>query len=353
MISSVQYSVLLSFPETEFGLSASSRWVELCEQLSTYSRQHEARHFPSVRKWELVSALQKAIRRGDRSVAMQLIAMIEGTTGESSYFWRRLPVIACEDIGIGDSDLTVFTVACSQTFTPVKSKAVLFDVFAFLVGKLCSTPNLSRTACDLACIESNLRADSKQPLANLADEILIAAIESRNRELTLPDTSWRRWQRKNDWRGSQLLRFHEMNLPFPLLSRHTSLPPFRMIQGLPNYCYDMYTRVGRTVLHSLLSGVAGAERIRNLLSEPGVCEPLLAAGEALFFEEGGLLQDEVGYECVADLNQRLFANQFGLGMERWQELRAHMRAAIQLGIVDTLREKEVSRQYAQLPLFQL
>jgi replication-associated recombination protein RarA len=68
--------------------------------LSTY--QAPSLNFPieKGRKWELVSGLQKTIRRADKATALKLISGIASTPEEYAYFWRRMCVIACEDSGI-------------------------------------------------------------------------------------------------------------------------------------------------------------------------------------------------------------------------------------------------------------
>ena len=64
---------LRTYPEHCFGEAASERWFGLCSSLSTY--QAPSLNFPieKDRKWELVSALQKAIRRADTATALKLI----------------------------------------------------------------------------------------------------------------------------------------------------------------------------------------------------------------------------------------------------------------------------------------
>ena len=51
-------------------------------------------------RWLLASALQKAIRRG--SVGIAVGTALEVLDLNASYLWRRLCVVALEDIGFGD-----------------------------------------------------------------------------------------------------------------------------------------------------------------------------------------------------------------------------------------------------------
>lgn len=54
-------------------------------------------------KWILLSGLQKTIRRNDVDYAQQFAMSLFGIDKRS--FWRRLPIIAMEDIGLGEAHL--------------------------------------------------------------------------------------------------------------------------------------------------------------------------------------------------------------------------------------------------------
>jgi hypothetical protein len=353
MISEEHMNQLLSVPPKEWGHVARPSWCALCEELAGYQWTEPSQPFPFARKWELASALQKCIRRGDSSASRKLIAQIDGIGPARAYFWKRLPVIACEDVGSGAFELTTFVVACARVFTPKRSQDVLMSVFAFLVEKLCEAPHRSRTACSLACIaelavKGNL-PDHRKP----EDGEIYESLRGRAQLLDRPNSAWRQWQRRNDWRGARLLRFLDFDLPFPVehVEQHPSA--HRQLYGLPSYCYDMYTRSGREVLHQLLSGVAGAQDVREILHNPGVKDPLIAAGEALFFAEGGYIKDELAYACVNDLTQRLFAARFGLSTIQWAQLRDAMNHAVESGTIDRIRAAELHMRYAQESLFTL
>ena len=90
------------------------------------------------RKWELVSALQKSIRRGDRQIAIRLISAMDNKPTEYAYFWRRLCVIACEDVGPADDTLAAFVVACSTIFAKKRSGPKNHDLFCFLSEQMCA-----------------------------------------------------------------------------------------------------------------------------------------------------------------------------------------------------------------------
>ena len=109
---------LLGYQEFRWGEAVSERWVSLCDGLRDYQAPGRSLAIEKARKWELVSAVQKSIRRGDQQIARRLISAMDSQPAEYAYFWRRLCVIACEDIGPADDTLAAFVVACSIVFPP-------------------------------------------------------------------------------------------------------------------------------------------------------------------------------------------------------------------------------------------
>jgi replication-associated recombination protein RarA len=63
---------------------------------------------------EVVSALQKCIRRGLEREAMHWAIEIESI--QAKYLWNRLKIIASEDIGIADSSIAVLVATLSQNY---------------------------------------------------------------------------------------------------------------------------------------------------------------------------------------------------------------------------------------------
>lgn len=98
-------------------------------------------------KWVLSSALQKLIRRGKVNQAILVALKIQDV--DAGYLRRRLPVIALEDIGIGDlSACARVTAACSD-LRPWRDAAD--ETIASLVALLARAVK-SRAACDALCL---------------------------------------------------------------------------------------------------------------------------------------------------------------------------------------------------------
>src|SRR6266487_4562847 len=67
-------------------------------------------------RWIASSLLQKSIRRGEVELAQRAACTLHAF--DRSAIWRRLVVIACEDVGVGDIDalLETFLAATSTDF---------------------------------------------------------------------------------------------------------------------------------------------------------------------------------------------------------------------------------------------
>ena len=111
-----QLQELLTYPSRNWDKAPSVQWESLCSQMGTYEAPPRSMVLAKERKWELVSAFKS--RRADKPMALRLVSAIDNMPEEYGYFWRRLCVIACEDIGPADDELATFVVACSGIFTP-------------------------------------------------------------------------------------------------------------------------------------------------------------------------------------------------------------------------------------------
>lgn len=98
--------------------------------------------------WLAASLLQKAIRRGDRQVAERAALTLYNWRGSAT--WRRLIVIACEDIGIASVDAVTRAVeaACDPE---LRRRLGDFGVLLNLVRDLAASPK-DRSADLLASI---------------------------------------------------------------------------------------------------------------------------------------------------------------------------------------------------------
>jgi len=343
---SAQFHELHRYPERRWAKAISDRWVFLCNGLRDYEAPRRCFPLNRERKWELVSAFQKSIRRGDKAMALRLISAMDSMPGEYTYFWRRLCVIACEDVGPADDVLASFVVACATVFPPKKTAGENYRLICFLAEEMCDLSTRSRIYCSYGALEpAAINADL--PELALQDQQIIATIMQQRAAVQVPENPWREWQKKNDWRAEGLLKFVGLRLPLPMIQIDMPIPPSRILFDLPSYCYDMHTRVGLQVLQRLVRGVHGAEGIKDFFEENTIKSAHRALGEELFSVEGGSIQGELIYEALCSLEQRLFAHQFGLPFKNWGDLRVLVEKALKNGVIDRVREEVLRRHYGQ------
>ncbi len=85
---------------------------------------------------EIISALQKSIRRGKEEDAVFFAYEMLATSDElSQKFWQRMRVIAIEDIGLANPSLTSTISALYQTYCDLKGQAdaMLAGMFATIL----------------------------------------------------------------------------------------------------------------------------------------------------------------------------------------------------------------------------
>jgi MgsA AAA+ ATPase C terminal len=97
----------------------------------------------SADQWVVKSLLQKSIRRGEVAIAQRAAQTFLAQNG--SAFWRRIVVIAFEDVGAGSPNVVAMTVAASSDATWRKKSGGEAVVAAHLARLLAEAPK-SRSA---------------------------------------------------------------------------------------------------------------------------------------------------------------------------------------------------------------
>src|SRR6266542_5237637 len=121
-------------------------------------------------RWIASSVLQKSIRRGDVELAQRAACTLNAF--DRGAIWRRLVVIACEDIGVGDIDalLETFLAATSTDFRRQCGEA---SVLGAVVRRLAEAVK-DRSADYLACA-----AKDHSDLSEICDFCRKASLEQR------------------------------------------------------------------------------------------------------------------------------------------------------------------------------
>jgi replication-associated recombination protein RarA len=177
--------------------------------------------------YEVASALQKEIRRGREEEAMYWA--LELADQYDDFLWRRLAIIASEDVGPADSTLAVLIETLQWQYKDIKKQSRRPQeriILAHAVIALCRAPK-SRIADDLACVVSHQR-DSE----GLKREIPDYALDQHTQRGQALGRGWDHWAQEgcrltNEAKG--LNRYRERALA--MRQRYGRLQPREARQG--------------------------------------------------------------------------------------------------------------------------
>jgi len=245
-------------------------------------------------KWVLASAFQKAIRRGELEIAQSagLSLLLE----DKQMLYRRLHVLAVEDVGVGDIDLAICILAATGD---AKTRQLLGGdqvVLSYLIERLCgavldrSADHMLSIAQDHPHLEDARWDFGRAPIKELFDQI-------KSTQLSLPEravAAWYAagtrqfrsdglWSRQGDLEGlfgtyqdmgvdntlldACRLAIRKMRNPLPVFlpliwsgfSQSTvdkveeiDIPGTRHVDGVPAYALGGHTRLGKRALREFL-----------------------------------------------------------------------------------------------------
>lgn len=296
----------------------------------------------NVSPWVAMSLLQKAIRRGHVSLALQAAATLH--LDSSDRLWRRCGCIAFEDIGVADLN-TVGLVTAALGGKRVRAALGGEWVVASMIVTLMAKTKKCRSADDLL-MGVELAPDLAQ--ARHAQAIL-SGNDLRRLVLgpsILPERALALWfVLGTDRRPSPHLamrkgepafvfdlldelgvpptaveiaregfrRTREVLCPFVAMLSvqvdhidHTvsddTLPPEMRIGQVPGWSLDTYTREGRAALARFT--VSDAETARWIRDRLPASRRVAFLGDLLFHVEGGLLQQRIHWPLATELRRR-------------------------------------------------
>lgn len=133
-------------------------------------------------KWLAASALQKAIRRSETHTAQR--AAMTLLTVEKSAIWRRLVLIASEDVGIGSFDTFATTAAICQNAAWRSKLAQPEQLVLYLVRLLSEAPKeRSSEYLSLTALHHPELAETRRTLRRLSANQRMAVIADLNQPL--------------------------------------------------------------------------------------------------------------------------------------------------------------------------
>ncbi|NIF42516.1 hypothetical protein F3J14_16815 [Burkholderia sp. Tr-862] len=317
-------------------------------------------------RWLLASNLQKAIRLGLTEVA--LATAVKLLQVDESYLWRRLPVVAYEDVGAGSHERCLEVLQLFRR-TALHRRFGSMRVAGYLVRRLCDAPK-SRALCDaIAALEFSPELSRlEQQVSVLDDAQLLEAIAAPTADVVHRVACLRQicgyrrfcggaWHTvagpRRDLMGAVCDRMQlspnehalyicgngvtdSLNVPVPVIAElvraqrpvHRAMATgFEGRHGILYAALDRHTRVGKRCFAALLA--ESVALCRFFRDHPGT-DPVAALGCAAFVSEGARLDRELMFDGRETLRRRFeqaFFASVGLQPDAAAELTALLRDA--------------------------
>jgi hypothetical protein len=219
-----------------------------------------------------------------------------------------------------------------MVYRPSVGADVLKKVWLFLTKTMCQTTR-SRIYCQLSVAEDCIRKEEVP--ADLTDWEKAVVQQVRVKWQPVETSLKAAWAVRNDWRAERLLKFQAtITVPFQV-EPVTPDVKYELLSGLPDFCYDTHTRVGKMVCARL----CGCEPIKQFLKtygpEAGKGD---AVGWALFFAEGGRIANGLEDPRLSLLEAKCCARKFGWTLAMWQTAIQLVSEAVASGRVNEIRK---------------
>ncbi len=340
---------LLSYPDHAWRRPRTPRWVHLTTQLANWDPPKPDLEVanPQERKWELVSALQKCIRRGHADWAQRVMgAMCLREPKDRQYLWRRVVTTACEDVGYGDLELMRFVVACSTLWRPSSDEHSTRTALSFLTAEMCNTKR-SRVLCQLSLLEDWTIHERLTPGAATPWEGFVLSVigELSDKQQAHWQGVGPSWALKHNWRAENLLKFSEYPLPLSVVPMLQDVPTSQVLHDLPDFAYDMHTRIGNRV-RARLCGESG---LKEFFLQHPTRHRTKAIGWALFMLEGGLIPGGLIDPRLSALEERCLALNFGWDVLTWRAFKVVVAGLMKTGVVNATRRQALIETYGARP----
>ncbi len=306
--------------------------------------------------WQAASLLQKAIRRGDVERTQQAVWSLLST--DPVRMWRRLGVIAFEDIGLANLPLVGQVLVALRGKTLRRSLGGEMRVAIGIATDLALSPK-NRSADDLLCV-LNSHPDIPhvaRKFAGMSAQRLLYAV-SGDLSVTEASVAARKFAincnsspsyvptellnslgvgPSVEWLAQEGGKRTRTMLPLlvALLSRANGLkqenpddefPEEIEIAGQPGWALDMFTREGKAAIRRLMAGSSEVARFaRDTFPYAGRAQLL---GEAVFRVESGLLRNRQDGPLGQTLRSQMERECLGIDLGHAEKLLPLMKAAI-------------------------
>lgn len=312
---------------------------ELAERITTY----QAAPFEplSISPWLAMALLQKSIRRGQWLFAIRAAATLAQLAPEK--LWRRLGVIAFEDIGVADLDTVCLTVASLggkkfRTLIGGEWKVVSFIVQCLIDAPKCRAADdllltaerhpaneqarLQLTYEPISKLMSIAAGDAPLPIRALAiwygigtDRYPSEHLRMRRGEPhavfdamceaglphTLVEVAREGFRKTNQVLCPLLPMIFAEKIDEPAVIRDDQFPPETTCGPVPSWAIDVYSQAGRQALQALLARDGKATRWVRQHVPPARRVKFL--GSILFAVEGGACSHRLRWSVGEELRR--------------------------------------------------
>lgn len=329
------------------------------------------RHVPDERVYLIRSCLQKAIRRGETATALRMAYALQQVNEEALY--RRMSVIALEDIGLGNLPL-VNRFLWVQGKHAWRREAGAARILTYFINEFCQSVK-DRNSCDIKITyhrHPGLAAE-RRSFARLEDAALVNIIRDGTKPLAARAMAahYLAGVREGEYEhllgrarnlSSLLDAYRKMAVPVEVLyairrgataqqeGMHTALGLLAALRTeLPHPAataddllvlprvgpylsasLDLHTREGLAAYHTAIRRDAGLRRKLQALA-PGH-EAADVLGACLFRMEGGQVNQRLDYPPAVTIypdSMRLYLEAKGLPAERQEDAVAAVRAHLE------------------------
>ncbi len=338
-------------------------------QLKSYHPLQAASIPASISPWLATALLQKSVRRGRTDLALAAAASL--LQAAPNRLWRRLAIIAVEDVGLGDLPAVYLTVVAAAQRKRLAKRYHSWQLISLIVARL-SEAMKCRCTDDLHVVSEDCLGWgdhqtelADMPFGDLLDVLasndpierraialryamgteLVAVTSNLTRrrghpnavfeflcEADFPHTLVEICREAYRQTGEVICGFLPLVCSafdgFEVNMRSDQFPPEMMIGEIPSWALDKFTREGRAALARFLAG--DSRTSQWLRSHIASRDRISVLGHALFRVESGLVKNRMIWPGGVSLRHQADWNSFPAEPNEAATLLDHLRADIDL-----------------------
>ena len=138
-----------------------------------------------------------------------------------------------------------------------------------------------------------------------------------------------------------MLKFAVYPLALEASPRRQDLRPSEVLCGLPDFCYDMHTRVGKRTLVRLCAD----PELRDFFQRHPTSRRTEPIGWAVFLIEGGAIPGGLADPQLSELEEKFLVFRFSWDVDTWRAFKHLMNSLLLDGRVNTARRSVLAEMY--------